>query len=158
MTTSPSPDGVTTTLDDDSASATITVNASAHDVFEYIRRPANHAEISGDHTVRGHLVGPETLGPDSRFGMKMRFGVPYRITSRVVEFDEDRVIAWCHLSGHRWRWELRPSGDGTTEVTETYDQSTAKVPLVLKMMGYPKRHAANVANSVANLAAHFARQ
>lgn len=157
MTTRAEPDGVTTNLDEHSASATVTVNASPQEVFDFVRRPANHAQISGDHTVRGNFAGPEKLGPDSRFGMKMKLGVPYRVKSKVVEFDEDRVIAWCHLSGHRWRWELRPSGDGT-RVTETYDQSTAKVPLVLKVMGYPKRHVSNVANSVANLAAHFAKR
>ena len=81
--------------------------------------------------------------------------VPYRVTSKVVEFDEDRVIAWCHIGGHRWRWELEPAGDSQTRVTETYDQSTAKAPFLLRITGYPKRHLPNVANSVANVAAQF---
>lgn len=158
MTSSSTPDGVTTHLDENSASATVVVDASPKDVFDYVRRPANHADISGDHTVRGTLAGPVVLGPDSRFGMKMKLGVPYRMKNKVVEFDEDRLIAWCHVSGHRWRWELETSDDGTTTVTETYDQSTAKLPFVLRAMGYPKRHRSNVANSVANVAAHFAKQ
>lgn len=152
------PDGVTTDLTEDSVSASGVVRASPKEVFDFIRRPANHAEISGDRTVRGNIAGPETLGPNSRFGMSMRFGMPYRIKSKVVEFDEDRVIAWCHFSGHRWRWELEPTAEGTTRLTETYDQSTAKVPLMLKVIGYPKRHRANVESSVANVAAHFLKQ
>lgn len=155
MTKNSKADGVTTDLHDETVSATGVVDASAKDVFDFIRRPANHAQISGDSTVRANFSGPETLGPNSRFGMSMRFGLPYRITSKVVEFDEDRVIAWCHFSGHRWRWELEPIADGTTRLTETYDQSTAKVRFMLKVMGYPKRHRANVARSMANVVAHF---
>ena len=151
------PDGVTTILERDTVSATGVIDASPSAVFDFIRRPANHAEISGDHSVRGTVKGPELLGPGSRFGMKMKVGVPYRMKSRVVEFDEDRVLAWCHFSGHRWRWELQPTGDGQTQLTETFDLSTAKIPFMLRRMGYPKGHLSNVANSIANVAAHFAR-
>ena len=149
------PDGVTTNLGPDSVSATGVVDALPSDVFAFIRRPANHAEISGDHSVRGVVKGPDELGPESRFGMRMKVGVPYRMKSTVVEFDEDRVITWCHFSGHRWRWQLEPTGDGKTQVTETFDLSTAKVPFLLRRMGYPKGHVSNVANSVANVASHF---
>ena len=102
--------------------------------------------ISGDESVRGNISGPELLGPGSKFRMNMKVVLPYRITSKVVEFDEDRVIAWCHFSGHRWRWELEPVGDGRTRLTETFDQSTAKAPFLLRAIGYPKRHLQNVAN------------
>ena len=151
------PDGVTTILERDTVSATGVIDASPSGVFDFIRRPANHAEISGDHSVRGTVKGPELLGPDSRFGIKMKVGVPYRMKSRVVEFDEDRVLAWCHFSGHRWRWELQPTGDGQTQLTETFDLSTAKIPFMLRRMGYPKGHLSNVANSIANVAGHFAK-
>ncbi len=151
------PDGVTTILERDTVSATGVIDASPSDVFDFIRRPANHAEISGDHSVRGTVKGPELLGPDSRFGMKMKVGVPYRMRSRVVEFGENRVLAWCHFSGHRWRWELQPTGDGQTQLTETFDLSTAKIPFMLRRMGYPKGHLSNVANSIANVAGHFAK-
>jgi len=151
------PDGVTTILERDTVSATGVIDASPSEVFDFIRRPANHAEISGDHSVRGTVKGPELLGPGSRFGMKMKVGVPYRMKSRVVEFDEDRVLAWCHFSGHRWRWELQPTGDGQTQLTETFDLSTAKIPFLLRRMGYPKGHLSNVANSIANVAGQFAK-
>ncbi len=150
-----SPDDVTTSIDDDSVSATIVVFAPPAEVFDFLRRPKNHPLISGDESVRGNLSGPELLEPGSRFGMSMKVGVPYRISSKVVEFDEDRVIAWCHISGHRWRWQLEPVGTEQTRVTETYDQSTAKAPYLLRAIGYPKRHLTNVANSVSNLATQF---
>jgi Polyketide cyclase / dehydrase and lipid transport len=139
----------------DTLSASAEVAASPHEVFEYVRRPANHAEISGDGSVQGAVKGPEALVLGDKFGMSMRVGVPYRISSKVVEFDEDRRITWCHIGGHRWRWEMEPSGDGA-RVTLTYDQTTAKFPPVLRLAGYPERHRANVERSVANVAAHFA--
>jgi hypothetical protein len=141
----------------DTVSAAADVAADPHEVFEFIRRPANHAEISGDGSVREGVTGPELLGMGDKFGMKMRVGIPYRVTSKVVEFDADRTIAWCHFGGHRWRWQVEPSPGGT-KVTLTYDQSTARFPPLLRLVGYPERHRDNVQQSVANVAAHFAGQ
>ncbi len=145
---------VTTTITEDTVSATGTVPASPEAVFDFLRRPANHSELSGDGTVKGSRTGDEELSMDSRFGMKMKVGVPYRVSSKVVEFEQDHLIAWCHFGGHRWRWELEPV-DGGTQVTETFDLSTAKFPPALRLAGYPKRHEDNVADSVRNLIAHF---
>ena len=52
-------------------------------------------------------------------------GVPYLTKNTVVEYDEDRLIAWRHLGKHRWRYELEPV-EGGTKVTETFDWSTAR--------------------------------
>jgi len=145
---------VTTTTTEDTVSATGTVPATPAAVFDFLRRPANHSELSGDGTVKGSRTGDEELSMDSRFGMKMKVGVPYRVSSKVVEFEQDHLIAWCHFGGHRWRWELEPV-DGGTQVTETFDMSTAKFPPALRLAGYPKRHEDNVADSVRNLIAHF---
>jgi hypothetical protein len=139
----------------DIVSASADVAASPHDVFEYVRRPANHAAISGDGSVQHTVKGPEALGPGDRFGMSMKLGVPYRVTSTVMEFEADKRIAWSHFGGHRWRWEVEPAPGGA-RVTLTYDQSTAKFPPALRLLGYPERHRKNVEQSVANVAAHFA--
>ena len=147
--------GVETTLDRESVAATGIVAAPPHEVFEYLRRPANHAEVSGDGTVKGSTGGDEVLTAGSTFGMSMRVGVPYRMRSTVVEFEPDRLLAWAHLGGHRWRWELEPV-EGGTRVTETFDMSTSKAPPLLRMMGYPKRHRDNVERSVANVIQRFA--
>lgn len=147
---------VETTEDEDTVSATAVLDAAPAEVFEYLRRPANHAEISGDGSVRDTTSGDERLVLGSRFGMKMRVGVPYRVSSEVVEFEEDRLIAWAHFGRHRWRWTLEPVGDGRTRVTETFDQSTSRFAPILRLAGYPARHRANVEQSVRNVAAHFA--
>lgn len=147
-------DDVTTTLSEDTVSATGIVAATPDAVFDFLRRPSNHSELSGDGTVKGAKADDEVLEMDSKFGMKMKVGVPYRVSSKVVEFEQDRLIAWCHFGGHRWRWELAPV-EGGTQVTETFDMSTAKFPPALRLAGYPKRHEDNVADSVRNLIAHF---
>jgi hypothetical protein len=69
--------------------------APAADAFHFLRRPANHPVISGDSTVKGVTKGPEVLSEADRFGMRMRMGLPYRISSKVVEFQPDRLLAWC---------------------------------------------------------------
>ena len=149
-------EAVDTELGADRVSASATVDAPPEAVFDFVRRPANHAEISGDASVKGATNGPDVLALGDRFGMSMKVGVPYRISSKVVEFEPDRRIAWCHFGGHRWRWEVEPAGEGRSRVTETFDMSTAKFPPALKLMGYPKAHEKNVAISVANVVAHFA--
>jgi len=152
------PEGVTTDLRDDSVSATTTVDATPAEVFDFLRRPANHPIISGDGSVTGTTSGPERLSLGDRFGMSMKIVLPYRMRNTVVEYEEDRRIAWCHPGKHRWRWELEPTGEGKTRVTETFDMSTAVFPPALRLVGYPKRHLPNVARSVANVRDHFARR
>lgn len=149
------PPGVTVTSDDNSISASIEVDAPPAEVFDFIRRPANHPEISGDGTVKGDRSGPEVLSEGDKFGMNMKLGVPYRMTSTVKEFEQDRLIAWAHPGRHRWRWTIEPLDGGRSRVTETFDLSTALVPPALRLIGFPKRHHDNVAESVANVAAHF---
>ncbi len=56
----------------------------------------------------------------------MRIGRPYRITNKVVEFDEGRLLAWDHMGRARWRYRFEPVDDGRrTRVTESWDWSPA---------------------------------
>ena len=140
------------------ASASTHVDAPAEEVFAFLCRPGNHPEISGDSSVKGERTGPETLtGVGDTFGMSMKmYGLPYRITNTVVEFEPGHKIAWCHPGKHRWRWEVAPVESGGCVVTETFDMSPSPLKPVLKLMGYPKKHQPNVERSVANVAKHFA--
>ena len=82
-------------------------------------------------------------------------GAPYRIENTVVEFEENRLIAWRHFSGHRWRWRLEPTADGRTEVTETFDWSTARLPFAIRLLGFPKRNAEAIEKTLARLGGMF---
>lgn len=90
-------------------------------VFAILADPRQHSRIDGSGTVRGNVSGPERLVLGSRFGMDMKQGAPYKITNKVVEYDEDRLIAWRHIGLHRWRYELEPTNNGGTRVTESWD-------------------------------------
>lgn len=117
-----------------------TIPAPPSTIFAILADASQHARIDGSGTVRGSRdAEPEPLRLGSRFGMEMKIVVPYRISNEVVEFEQDRLIAWRHLGGHRWRYELTPV-DGGTEVTETFDWSTSRAPWFIEAVGYPRRH------------------
>ena len=121
---------------------TAIVHASAERIFALLTDPTKHPLIDGSGTVRSvhDAAPPQRLELGSRFGMDMKFGLPYRVTNKVVEYESDRLIAWCHFARHRWRWELKAVDANTTEVTETFDWSTAPAGPLLVLLGYPKRN------------------
>ncbi len=75
--------------------------------------------------------------------MSMKMGLPYSMESTVIEFEENRRIAWQTrgptrigklVGGRIWRYELEPV-DGGTLVRETWDiteESAATKPFVRK--------------------------
>jgi uncharacterized protein YndB with AHSA1/START domain len=122
-------------------SATRVINAPATEIFDLLVDPAKHALIDGSGTVLGALGRPgRRLGLGDKFGMDMKMGLPYKIKNTVVEFEEGRLIAWRHFYGHRWRWQLKDLGDGRTEVTETFDWSTAWSGFLLERVKFPGKN------------------
>ncbi|GAA4377990.1 SRPBCC family protein [Paeniglutamicibacter cryotolerans] len=131
------------------------VAAGPHEIFELLSDPAMHPVIDGSGTVRASRGAAEKLVLGSTFGMDMRLGVPYRITNRVVEFEQDKLIAWRHFNGHRWRYELEPVAGGTL-VTETWDASRLRYKWVLRPLGFTRSTGPNMERTLERLAAHFA--
>lgn len=85
-------------------SRTVDVQAPAAELFSLVADPRRHGELDGSGTVGEMVKGPQRLSEDSSFSVKMKqYGVPYRITSRVTDFAEGRVVEWRHPLGHRWR-------------------------------------------------------
>lgn len=111
-------------------SARIVINASSEKIFSILSNPHRHKEIDGSHTIQENISGPDKLVLGSKFGMKMRLGVNYRIKNTVVEYQENSLIAWRHVGRWIWRYELVNIGPQRTQVTETFDASRA--PLVAK--------------------------
>jgi uncharacterized protein YndB with AHSA1/START domain len=122
-------------------------------VFAILVDPLQHPKIDGSGTVRGTIAGPERLSQGAKFGMNMKQGAPYRITSTVVEFEEDRRIAWQHPLGHVWRYALEPAGEGT-RVTESFDYSTvgAVRRAFLVVAGFPGKNRKGMEQTLVRLA------
>jgi uncharacterized protein YndB with AHSA1/START domain len=114
-----------------------TINAPADQIFALISDAGRHAEIDGSGTVRGTRQESRPLTLGTRFGMAMHMGVGYRTSNEVVEFEQDRRIAWQTtgakglIGGRIWRYELEPTADGTL-VKETWDVSRDKQRFLLK--------------------------
>ena len=123
-----------------SVSAERVVPAPPERVFELLADPRRHHEFDGSGTVRDAVEGPTRLSPGAVFGMNMKIGGPYQMTNTVVEFEENRRIAWQPrptnpvasklIGGRIWRYELEPV-EGGTLVRETWDTSQEKVPPLL---------------------------
>ena len=141
----------------------ILVKAPAAEVFAIVSDPHRHPELDGSGTVRDVAIkGPHHLAVGDRFTVGMKqYGVPYKITSTVTEVQDGpdgKVIEWQHPLGHRWRWDLveaTPGDDKITEVTETFDYSTAKLPIMITAFGYDGKNAEGITSTLQRLASRF---
>ena len=139
----------------DLVSGSITVDAPPDVVFAILAAPRQHSRIDGSGSVQSVIAGPERItGKGERFTVRMRlFGVPYVIVNRVVEFEPDRLIAWRHFTANRWRYELTPTGNGGTTVTETFDTSRADAvtDAVVRWAKFPERNQQGITETLARL-------
>lgn len=130
----------------------LVVEAPPEVIFDILADPTKHQAIDGSGSLRGSLGGPRRLSLGARFGMKMRRGVvPYRMTSTVVEFEENRTIAWRHLAHHVWRYELQPLDDGATRVVESFDWRSSPIPWVLEVLGQPEQNRRSIIATLVRL-------
>jgi uncharacterized protein YndB with AHSA1/START domain len=135
-------------------SARTTIAAPPAVVFAIVADPHQHARIDGSGSVRGVVEGPDRLEQGSQFHVSMKlFGLPYKITNTVVEHEPDRRIAWRHFGGHRWRYELTPTGDGGTEVVETFDYSRYRglQKAFVELLGFPERNRRGIEGTLQRL-------
>ena len=136
-------------------SSRVDVQAPADVVFAILADPRQHARIDGSGSVQDTVSGPERLSRGATFGVDMKLaGLPYRISNRVVEFEEGRRIAWRHFGGHRWRYELQQAGEGT-RVTESFDYSMYATPqrMLIEALGFPSRNRRGIEETLRNLKA-----
>jgi uncharacterized protein YndB with AHSA1/START domain len=133
----------------------ITVDAPPDVVFAILATPRQHSRIDGSGSVGSIISGPDRLsGTGDRFIVRMKlFGVPYVIQNRVVEFEPDRLIAWRHFTANRWRYELTPTADGGTTVTETFDMSRADrvTDAVVRWAKFPERNRQGITETLERL-------
>ena len=132
---------------------TTEVNRPTDELFAIVADPHRHGELDGSGTVGDTVKGPNRIAKGDKFSVKMKqYGVPYRITSKVTDFTDGRVVEWQHPLGHKWRWEFEPTATGT-RVTESFDYSS--VPGVqaklLDLTGYPKKNGAGIRKTLEKL-------
>jgi hypothetical protein len=125
--------------------ATTTVSAPVEAVFDVLADPSTHEAIDGTGWVREPLDGGKHLTETGQiFRMAMHHDNHpekyYEMSNRVEVLDRPRAIAWqpgqgpddrgnlmpgdqVEFGGWIWRYDLEPTGPGTTAVTLTYDWS-----------------------------------
>ncbi len=81
--------------------------------------------------------------------MKMHLG--YVTRNRVVEFEENRRIAWHHFAMFDWRYELEEANGGTM-VTETFDYDRPWAFAIIAL-GFPERNRAAMTTTLERLEA-----
>ena len=113
-------------------SASIIINAPVTKIFNVVANPMMHSVIDGSNSVRSVIKGPTRLALGSKFGMNMEIGIKYRITNTVVEFEENKLIAWRHLGRWIWRYEFKEISPTQTVVTESFDGTKTPFNVWLK--------------------------
>jgi uncharacterized protein YndB with AHSA1/START domain len=122
--------------------------ASPDSIFALVADAARHPDIDGSGmVVRAKPGAPQRLSLGSTFGMSMKFGVGYSMVNEVIEFEENRRIAWQarppgfwgrFVGGRIWRYEFEPA-DGGTRVRESWDVSRDHQRRLLKLGPLPDR-------------------
>ena len=132
------------------------VPAAPEEIFALLADPARHVEMDGSGTVQRLVAGRGPMQLGSEFTMAMRaFGFPYRITSKVVEYEENRRIAWRHLGNNLWRYELEPT-EGGTRVTESADYACMRLQPVSMWLVRVRLIEDSIATTLDNLVNRFA--
>jgi hypothetical protein len=137
------------------------IRAPAATIFAVVADATRHPEIDGSGTVvEAKADAPKRLQLGSTFGMSMKMGLPYSMSNTVIEFDQDRRIAWQtvfagplgrFIGGRIWRYELEEV-DAGTRVTESWDITRDKQGFFLKHGKMGQQSAASMAKTLERLA------
>ena len=148
-------------MENDVVSVERVIAAPAAAIFAIVADAGRHAEIDGSGTVIKTKPGAaQKLSLGSNFGMAMKMGVPYSMSNTVVEFEQDRLIAWQtvfsgffgrFIGGRIWRYNFEPV-EGGTKVTESWDISQDKQGFFLKRGKLPTGTAEAMSKTLAHLA------
>ena len=131
------------------------ISAAPGLIFEILADPRQHSKIDGSGSVKAAKVSaPSRLSKGAKFAMDMKILIPYKMTNTVVEFEENRRIAWQHFGGHIWRYILEPV-DGGTKVTEQFDYNGSKSVLMLKLRGSMGSNEKFMVKTLENIEKHF---
>ena len=126
-------------------------------IFALVADAARHPEIDGSGSVRRVKAGaPQKLSLGATFGMSMKQGIAYSMVSTVIEYEEDRRIAWQSrpagfvgkfVGGRIWRYELEPV-EGGTLVRESWDISRDHQRMFLRLGSLSKQTAESMTKTL----------
>jgi uncharacterized protein YndB with AHSA1/START domain len=134
--------------DRSSASVERVIHAPASAIFELLADPAGHERIDGSGSVQGARGGSKRLSLGDTFSVRMKSGVPDVSSNKVIEFEQDRRIAWQQTLGRQiWRYELTPV-EGGTLVRETFDGTKYLGRPLLGVLGVIPKHRVNMARTL----------
>jgi hypothetical protein len=143
---------------DDVVTVERVIPAAPAAIFDLLADPVRHRDIDGSRSVQGTAAASRRLALGDTFGATNRLGVEYSTANTVVEFDENRRIAWQtrgtgkigrRIGGRIWRYELEPV-EGGTLVRESWDVSQERGKSVVKAALRDKA-AANMAATLARI-------
>jgi hypothetical protein len=152
-------------MTNDITTATITIPASAEEVFGILADPTTHEAIDGTGWVRESLDGESLTRTGQIFRIAMYHdNLPnknYEMANKVVVFDRPHAIAWepgrdaagdgtLSFGGWIWRYDIRDAGPSEADITLTYDWS-AVPPELRQHIQFPPFDAAHLENSLKHL-------
>jgi hypothetical protein len=119
------------------------IPATPEAIFDVLADAGQHSAIDGSGMLQGKAPNaPPRLALGTTFGMSMKMlKMPYSTVNRVVEFEDNRRIAWQtgptgsmarFVAGRIWRYELEPV-DGGTLVRESWDITPDHQRVLLKL-------------------------
>jgi uncharacterized protein YndB with AHSA1/START domain len=148
-------------MDGDVVSVERVIKAPADAIFALVADAGKHPLIDGSGTVKQVKQGStQRLTNGATFGMDMKLGVSYSMVSTVIEYEENRRIAWQSkprglagrvAGGRIWRYELEPA-DGGTLVRESWDVSKDHQRRLLKMGPTPNKTRENMEKTLERIA------
>jgi hypothetical protein len=148
-------------MDGDVVTTEKVIRAAPDAIFALLADASRHPDIDGSGTVKqAKTDAPARLSLGSTFGMSMKMGIGYSMVNTVIEFEDNRRIAWQARppgflgkvsAGRIWRYELEPV-DGGTRVRESWDVSEDHQRRMLKLGGLPKKTETNMAKTLDRIA------
>lgn len=141
------------------------IPAAPEAIFALISDPNRHRDFDGSGMVREAKRVPDHLTLGSTFGMSMHLVLPYSMVSTVIEYEENRRLAWqtrgpmwigSHFGGRIWRYELEPVSGGT-RVRESWDisqESAVTKPLVRRGAADTRKNMAATLARIEELVTH----
>jgi uncharacterized protein YndB with AHSA1/START domain len=148
-------------MDGDVVTTEKVIKAPPDAIFALLADASRHPDIDGSGTVKqAKTDAPARLSLGATFGMSMKMGIGYSMVNTVIEFEDNRRIAWQArppgflgkvAAGRIWRYELEPV-DGGTRVRESWDVSEDHQRRMLKMGSLPKKTETNMAKTLDRIA------